>query len=413
MLIVSRFAGTYSISGVSISGQVMQLVLGIGTGLLAGFTIVIAQYYGKQESDERFKEIIGNVYAFPVLLALGFSVILLICTKPVLAIVKTPAECYSEALWYYVIMVIGTVFVYGYNSIAAVLRAMGDSTRPMIFVVISSVINIILDIIFIAVFQMGAAGAALATIIAQLISFLISIWYLHRINFSVPYRFSSFKVSGYILKELLKVGIPASVQESIINFSLIAVIAAANGFGVYASAAVGIASKVNVIGVLPCIAFCEALAIIVGQSIGAGKLDRAIETAKFDFFITAIYGLVMTSIFFFFSREVLEIFTSDANTLNIGANYYKFHGWDYFIVMPLAYMLSGLFTGTGHTLEIAVINTITSVFSRMVLVYVLAYNFHMGINGIGLAFPISTAFSVLLLLGVLVKGDWKNTVVKL
>ena len=311
---------------------------------------------------------------------------------------------------YYVIYAAGTVFVFFYNAISAVLRGMGDSKNPLIFVVISTVINIILDIIFVGPLGWGAGGAALATVIAQAASVIISLIYLKRINFSFKFTWKSFvEMDKEQLSIIFRVGSPAALQETLLNASLVVLIAVANTLGVYVSAAVGFGAKINVIFILPVVALNVALATMVGQNIGAGRMDRAMEATKLNLLYSAVYSAVVCVIMWVFSKELLMIFTNDPETLAVGANYFKGHCWDYLMLMPLGYCFGGLFMGTGHSGYIVLANGAGALISRIPLSIFLAHTMGLGVLGIGIAYPVSTLITDLVYFILYIKGDWKKS----
>lgn len=408
LLIVSHYAGTYSISGLNIVAQLTDMVLGFAIGFLSGATVLIAQYLGANKKEEVLKTI-QTSFTFILILGVIVTVVMLLLVHPVLRLLQTPAESYQEAYRYYMVVMAGVVFIFMYNAIASILRGMGDSRHPMLFVLIATVSNIFLDLLFVGKYQMGAGGAALATVIAQAFSVVISIIYLKKIDFPFDFRLSSFRMDKKILRNLMNLGLPGAFQDTILNLSLVFLIGMANLLGVYASAAVGIAAKINVIFILPNVALHSALAAIVGQNMGAGKLDRAVKTTQLEFVISAAYSLIICGIMWFFSKELLQIFTNDPNTLRIGATYFKGHCWDYFFVMPLGYCLGGLFIGTGHTMYVAIANLCGAVISRMPLAFVLSQLAGFGVLGIGIAYPISTVVTVTVYLIFLFMGKWKET----
>lgn len=411
MLIVSHMAGTYSASAVNIVGQISQVVLGIAYGFLSGATVMIAQYLGAGKKDKMDKAI-QTGFGFTLFLSVIITVCMLVLTKPILNVLQTPTECYNEAFRYYVIYMAGTIFVVMYNAISSVLRGMGDSKNPLYFVVVSTVINVILDLIFVGPLQWGAAGAALATVIAQALSVIISIFYLKKKGFGFNFlKLSNYKMDKEQVKLMIQLGIPVALQETLLNTSLVVLIGVANSLGVYASAAVGFGAKINVIFILPVCALHVALATMVGQNIGANRMDRAMEATKLEFIYTACYSAIICAVMFVFSKELLMIFTNDPQTLAVGANYFKGHCWDYLLLMPLGYCFGGLFTGTGHTSYVAIANGAGALISRIPLSIFLARTLGLGVLGIGIAYPISTLVTDLVYFGFFLKGDWKNTAI--
>ena len=409
LFIVSHYAGTYSISGLNIVAQITDLVLGIAIGLLSAATVMIAQYVGAGKEKEIHKTI-ETTFTLVIILAVIMTIGMQIFMNPILHILQTPLESYQEASNYYRVVISGILFTFMYNAIANILRGMGDSKNPLYFVIISTGINIILDIIFVGKMHMGAGGAALATVIAQMCSVLVSIIYLRKIDFPFDFKLSSFHIDQEKIKIMFQIGIPSAFQNFMLNFSLVVLIAVANLLGVYASAAVGIAAKINVIFILPVIALHAALSAIVGQNVGAGKLKRVEKTAIVELIISSLYSLFICVIMWCFSKELLSIFTNDAQTLLVGANYFKGHCWDYVIVMPLAYCLSGIFIGSGHTSYVAVGNTVGALASRIPLAYFLSNILGWGTLGIGIAYPISTTVTNIVYIYYLIKGKWKTAV---
>ena len=407
MMIVSRLAGTYSMSGVNIVAQVGQVVTGVAFGFLSGTTVMVAQYLGAGKQEEQCRAI-ETSFAFIFWLAITATVSLLLLTDPLLKLLQTPAECYGEARNYYVIYMAGTLFVFFYNAISSVLRGMGDSKNPLYFVIISTVLNILLDLLFVGPLKLGAAGAALATIISQAVSVILSVLYLRKIGFSFDFRPSSFKIDREQLHLLFKLGTPAALQESLLNVSLVFLVAAANSLGVYESAAVGIGSKINVIFILPVCALSVALATMVGQNMGAGKMDRAMQATKLEFLFSALYSAVICAVMWIFSRELMMIFTDDPQTLAVGANYFKGHCWDYLLLMPFGYCFGGLFMGCGRSSYVAISNGVGALVARIPLSFLLAR--YLGVMGLGLAYPMSTFFTDLAYFWFFFKGKWKRPV---
>ena len=409
MLIVSHFAGTYSVSAVNIVGQIMHVVLGVACGFLSASTVAIAQFLGAGEKDKLDKAM-ETAFSFTMVLSILFTIGMLLLTDPLLKLLRTPAECYDEAWRYYIIYAAGTVFVFFYSAISAVLRGMGDSKNPLLFVVFSTVINIILDLIFVGPLGWGAGGAALATIIAQASSVGLAVFHLKRIHF--PFRFQwkrLFVLDKEQMGIVFQVGSPAALQETLLNVSLVVMIGVANTLGVYASAAVGFGAKINVIFILPVVALNVAFATMVGQNMGAGKMDRVMEATKLELLYSGIYSAVVCAIMWTFSKELLMIFTRDPQTLAVGANYFKGHCWDYLMLMPLGYCFGGLFMGTGHSAYIAIANGAGALISRIPLSIFLAHTMGLGVLGIGIAYPISTFVTDVFYFALYLKGDWKKS----
>lgn len=411
LFIVGHFGGTFALAGVNMGTQIMDFVLGIATGLLAGGRVVIAQYAGARR-DEAVKETISSIFLFIIVLSLALTVLMLILRIPVLELMHTPKESYGQAADYYRVCATGIIFIFGYNTVSAILNGLGDSRTPLYFVMVATVINIILDLTFVGAFGMGAFGAALATVIAQAFSFFVGFFYLWKKGLIPDFRGRGLRLNRKTMGDFLKVGVPSSYQNSILNISLVVVIAVANFISVYAAAAVGVCAKLNVIFILPIIAMNSAQTVMVGQNMGAGLMDRVVASCRIALAITAAYALVVLGIWWFCGEGLISLFTSDPQTISLGSRYLKAHCWDYFFVMPVAYCLGGLFAGTGHTGVIAIANTVGAVLSRIPLCIILGIYAGLGVTGIGLAFPISTFITVLIYLVFFARGIWKQSGVR-
>ena len=237
MMIVSWMCGTNSMSGVNIGGQITQM-MGISTG--AG--IMVSQYYGARQ-DEEVKRTIGTMLSLLTIMGIVLMAIMLIACDGALRLLNTPAESFSEAHNYLIISLWGTLCVFWYNALSSIQRGMGDSKRPLIFVAIACVVNVGLDLLMVGPWQMGAAGAALATIISQGISVLLCAGYLGTHGFIFDFKPSSFKIHGDKVKLLIKIGLPSSVQSFVTNLSFLMMTAIVNGSAVAASAAVAVCGK--------------------------------------------------------------------------------------------------------------------------------------------------------------------------
>lgn len=411
MIVVGQFAGTVSMSGVNIGSQVTMMITNMVLGLCVGATVLIGQYLGAGDR-KALKETIGTLLSTLMVMAVVITIVMILVQEPLLRLIQTPAESFDEAKSYFFITMLGTVFIFGYNALSAIMRGMGDSKNPLIFVAIACVINIFLDVWFVCGFKMGAAGAALATVISQAVSMILCIIYLAKNNFIFDFKLSSFAFHKERLKLLLKIGIPTSVQNIATSVSFLFLTALVNSLGVVASAAVGAVGKLNGFAILPAIAMSSSVSAMSAQNIGAGKIERAKKTMFTGMAVGMTISVIVFAAFNLFPQQLLRIFGNDAEMIEKGTVYIHAFSFDYLIV-PMVFCFNGLFTGAGHTTFSLVNSSISAILGRIPAAYILGIVFDMGLFGFGLGAPIASFISLVLGIGFFLSGKWKKmTIIK-
>jgi putative MATE family efflux protein len=411
MLIVGNYTGTGGISGVNIGGQVTFIMTNIVIGFSVGGTVVIAQYLGS--GDRRgMSESIKTLITFLLVAAVVMSVTMFLLADTILRLMQTPPEAYKQAKDYLDITVAGTIFIFGYNAFSAILRGMGDSKRPLVFVTIACVVNVFLDLLLVGYFDMGAAGAAYATIASQALSMIACIIYLRRTGFEFDFKPSSFRFYPDRFNMLLKVGIPISITNVITNFSFLVLTTIANGMGVNASAAVGIVGKYNGFAILPAIAVGSSVSAMVAQNMGAGMIDRAKKTFHTGFALAFSISLVVFIITQLIPEQILSLFGDDPEMIAAGVQYVRTFSLDYLIV-PATFCLNGIITGSGHTIISSIGGIMASLGFRIPMAILLGLVLDKGLLGLGLAAPVASLGAGAIMLVYYLSGKWKDsTVVK-
>ncbi|MCF0138465.1 MAG: polysaccharide biosynthesis C-terminal domain-containing protein, partial [Oscillospiraceae bacterium] len=251
MVIVGQFLGKEGMAGVSIGGEMLIFLTFLAMGFSNAGQVIIAQFSGAGRR-EHISKLIGTLFSFLGIAAVAMSVLCLVFRNGILGLMNTPAPAWDYAMDYTVVCCLGLVFIYGYNVVSAILRGMGDSRHPFIFISVATVLNIVLDLLFVIVFRMEVLGAALATVIGQAVSFITAIAYLikNRDRFGFDFRLSSFKPDPSVFKTLCGLGIPMSIQSGAVRFSMLIITAWVNSFGVEFSALQGAASKLTMVAVL-------------------------------------------------------------------------------------------------------------------------------------------------------------------
>ena len=370
MYIVGQFADAAQLSAVSIGAAVMILVNGLVMGLGTGSTVLVGQMIGSRRENDQ-NETISTVFAFFPLYALLILALCQLLTPALLRVLNTPPETWDGAVAYLRICFIGLIFTGFFFAIASVLRAMGDSKGPTIFISISCVCNIIGDVICVGVLKMGAAGAALATSASQGLSVLLGYIYLRRHNFPFDFKPKSFRIHGQKLKMLLRIGIPTALQETMTSISFLVLEAIINKMGYIATAAVGVCDRVFNVAIIPGIAFSAAISAMVAQNTGAGEYRRSRECLRVGGLLAFAISAVIFVLLALFPGRIIGAFTKDAAVVASGVDYMTFFKFDC-MLFTLAFCVNGYINGTGHPRYTLVVNLIASFAVRLPLIWYLS-----------------------------------------
>lgn len=316
MVVVGQFVGASGLSAVSIGGQIVWLLCCLAIGYASGGQIFISQLVGAGD-HAGIRRTIGTLFTVIAAFSVLFTILGIIFHAPLLALLNTPTESMEQAKDYVVICSIGMFFVYGYNTVSAVLRGMGDSTRPFLFIAIAAILNVILDIIFVGPFGMESAGAALATIISQAVSFIVSIIYLYirRESFGFDFKLKSFAVDGRTFKSLSFLGLPLTVQTTAINISMLFVSAGINTYGLVYASVYGIGGKLQSIMFIITNSISTASASMFGQNLGAAKFDRVKKIFWFGNLYCIIFFVVVAIVCLVIPGPIFRLFTQDAEVI--------------------------------------------------------------------------------------------------
>ena len=314
MLVVGRVEGQVGLAAVSVGADIMMVTLSLLMGFANAGQVLIAQAAGAGE-NHRIKKLIGTMYTTNLTMAIIIGILCWLASDWLLGIMNTPDVAYVDAKKYFLTCAVGGIlFSAGYNVTCAILRGMGNSKQPCIFIAIASILNIILDIWFVKYLGMGAFGAALATVIGQGLSFITAIVYLYRNkeNFGFDFKMSSFKVDKQTFGMLVKLGIPMSIQMAAIGISKMLLAAWINACGVVYTALAGIYNKVSMMINILSSSLTTAGSTIIGQNIGAQKYDRVKKTLAYVLLFSSIISALFMAIILIFPTAIFEAFTDDA-----------------------------------------------------------------------------------------------------
>ncbi len=323
MIVVGQFVGSVGLSAVGIGGQIQMIFLTFGMGFASGAQVVISQQVGIK--SDRIDKSIGTLLTIEFLMAIVLGMVGIFGHKFLLGFLNTPDASFAQASSYTVICSIGMIFIFEYNALCAIFRGMGESKLPMVFVGIASMINVILDIIFVGPLHKGAGGAAAATVIAQGAACLFAMVYLYRHQDAANFHFSrkAFRIDPDQAKSLCRLGIPSVFQMLMITASLAFVNSRVNLYNVTASAVDSVGNKMASVVNIVCGAIAIASSTMVAQSFAAGKIDRVKKVVHSSFFIQMIWFAVIASIYLFLPKPLFRLFTSDSAVLAMAPLYCK------------------------------------------------------------------------------------------
>lgn len=396
LIIVGQFAGTSQQSGVASGSQILNMVTMVITGLTMGVTVYVGNAIGAGKKELAGKGIGSGIALFTVV-AFIFTMILVSCSDMLALSMHAPQEAFIPTSSYVRICGIGTIFIVAYNVLGAIFRGMGDSQTPLITVAIACVINIAGDLILVAGFGMGAAGAAIATVTAQGVSVAYSLYLIR--SRSLPFAFSRSYIRFYrnpVLKILL-VGVPIALQELLVQFSFLFIQAVVNGMGVVASAAAGVAEKVCVFLMLVSSAYMQSIAAFVAQNNGAGRLDRSRQALLYGIKTAFLAGVAMSAAAYFGGSALSSIFSSEPLVIANAHDYLKAYAIDCLLTAVL-FCFIGYFNGCGKTLFVMAQGIIGAFFIRIPAVYLISQVNGVTLFHIGLGTPISSLVQIILCL---------------
>lgn len=404
-VIVGRFVGSHALGAVGSVGSLNFMFFSLCMGLGSGLGVLIAQYFGAGE-DDYVKKIIANAVYITAAAGLFMSLCGTLLAKSVLKIMNTPQENFADALIYMRIVCGATVVVAGYNMISAILRALGDSKTPLIFLIVASGINIALDLLFVLVFHMGVAGAAYATVIAQVLAMMGSIWFGLRKNPYLQLEKRHFQFDREILTNSLKLGLPIAAQNALIAFSCVALQSVVNQYGPVVMAAYTATSRVEQLVQQPFGSLGTAVSTFAGQNAGAGRYDRVTVGCRVSVIIVVIFSLIMVSVMFLTGDKIVGFFVNEPEVIEIGAKGLQITSLMY-IGLGLIYVMRGMLNGVGDA-AFAMINGVTEVLGRVGFAWMLMLLPSVGIWGVwytnGLTWAMTGAANVVRVM----QGKWKT-----
>ena len=403
-VIVGKFVGTEALAAVGGSaGTLMNLLIGFFVGLSSGATVIIAQFYG----SGNHRQVSGAVHTAFALSLVGGLIMMLIgipLSRTALQWVGTPDDILDLSVTYMHLSFAGVIPSMIYNIGSGILRAVGDSTRPLYFLIICCVANIVLDVIFVVGFELGVAGVAIATALAQLISAALVIITLMRSNGSFQLYIRRIRFYGNILGNIIKIGLPAGLQSVMYSLSNILLQAAINAFGTVAIAANSACGKLDGIMWMVMGAFGVTTTTFVGQNFGAQKFDRMKKIVRTSFVMTAVSTVALEVFLYIFAKPALSLFTGDEAVLLEGVHILRFLAPCYVLYMSIE-ILAGTLRGTGDSV-VPLIFTACGICLVRVLWVIFGSPYFTDVNHVLASYPITWTITSTLFIAYYLKGGW-------
>lgn len=402
-MIVGKYVGAQALASVGATGSLNFLFFSVCFGLSNGIGIIVSQRFGAGDTEGVKKTISNAVYIMAVAaFIMGGSGCLL--AKPILQFMNTPDDIIAGATIYMQISCIGVIAISLYNGVSSILRGVGDSKTPLYFLIVSSVINIVLDLIFIRVFNWGVAGAAIATIIAQLTSGAGSLAYAIKTNSFFRLERQHMKADKKIIRESVGIGIPIAFQSSLIALSCVILQSVINGFGAVVVAAFTATSRIEQLVHQPYSSFGMAMSTYSGQNIGAGKVKRVKEGFWKGMLVMLLFSIAMLPLMQFGGTAIMKLFVDDAQVIALGAAGIRITSW-FYSTLGTIYVVRGLLNGVGDA-RFALINGVTEMIGRIVFPTVMTKIPIIGVYGIWFATGLTWGVTGVVSLIRYFRGKW-------
>ena len=370
-IVVGQYVGDVALAAVGTSGPILNLLLLLFMGISTGAGILVSQYFGAHKQKE-LEKTVGTCLTLTLIASIIIMVVGSMIIRPLMTLLDTPPDVYEMAVDYLTIIVIGIMGSAYYNIVSGVLRGLGDSVSPLIFLIVACVLNIILDLVFVIGFGMAADGVALATVLAQAVSAVLCVWKLTHMKKTLVVTRKSLIPDKRITMKTIRLGLPSGLTQAIFSMAAIVVQALTNSFGTNVIACAIVVMRVDGFAMMPNFTFGMAMTTFVGQNVGARRLDRVQEGVKKGLTAGLIIAVTLVAGILFFGENLMRMFTSTEEVVQLGVHMMRILAVGY-IAMAVTQSLSGVMRGAGDTITPMWISFVTTIIVRMPLAYGLAY----------------------------------------
>ncbi len=403
-IIVGQFIGKKAIASVGVSFPVMFLIIALMMGATMGLGIFVSQFFGAK-NFKALQRTISTGFIFVGIFSFVIMAFGLLFVDYILKFLATPLDIFDKASAYMKIIFMGMPLLFGYNSLAAILNGLGDSKTPLLFLIIATIINIFLDLLFVVGFRWDVEGAAIATVIAQGFSFVFGLIFLFKKNDIFKFEKGNFVFDFDIFVRSIKIGIPSGIQQLIVAFGMMALMNIVNSFGTDVLASYTAATRIESFAVMPIMNFSMAISTFVAQNLGAGRIDRINRGVRSTLIMVLSISAVTTLIILVFAPFLISIFNRDSEVVRIGTEYLRVVG-NFYFVFAIMFIYNGVLRGAGDT----VIPMFSSLISQFLLRVPTAYFLSKiwGTKGIWFGIPIAWCFGMLFSFVYYRIGKWKE-----
>lgn len=370
-IVVGNYVGDNALAAVGSAAPIFNLLLVLFIGISTGASIMVAQFFGARDR-EALSYTIGNCITLTLIASIGVMVIGPLIARPLLQLLNTPESIIDWCTDYLVILFLGIAGMAFYNILSGVLRGLGDAVSALIYLLVASAINVVLDLVFVIAFDMGVAGVALATIIAQAVSAVLCIRRLMKMKELFDLKLSCLRVNKKFTLGIIKLGVPTGITQAILSMSMILVQSLTNSFGELMIAANVVVMRVDGFAMMPVFSFGSAMTTFAGQNVGARQYDRVMKGAKQGTLLSVGVAAVITVILLLLGRPLMGIFTDTPELINLGMLLLRILAVGY-LAMALSQCLSGVMRGAGDTVTPMWISIIQTIGLRMPLAYIMCY----------------------------------------
>ncbi|MEI6898997.1 MAG: MATE family efflux transporter [Bacteroidota bacterium] len=408
-VVVGKFIGKEALAAVGTSFPIIFMLISFIIGITMGFTVIISQYFGAKDLDS-VKKTINTLYIFLFFASIAISIIGISLSGFIFNFIKLDPTVIPQAKLFLNIFLGGIIFLFGFNGTSAILRGLGDSKTPLYFLIISVVVNILLDLLFVVVFHWGVGSTALGTIISVGGAFFTLILYLNKNHEVVRFSFDNLNFDRSIFMKSIKIGLPTGFQQTFVALGMIALYGIVNRFGLDTNAAFSVAGRIDNFAAMPAMSFAIALSTFVGQNLGANKPERVKRGFLATMIMTNIITAITSLMAVFGGALLMRLFTNDPKVIAIGETYLIIVGATYMLFSSM-FIVGAVMRGAGDTLIPMFITLFALWIFRIPLAYLLSQPTWLGVNGIWWSIPIGWAAGLTMSFIYYSTGRWKKKVV--